>query len=165
MNDKTGPISERVRNLLLEPNFASVATVRRDGSAAVTPMWVDLDGDAVLLNGEIGRAWTRRLSRDPRVTLTVSALTNPYECATLRGNALAPTADNAEEQYQRLWGKYRNRPMPAPLDIGGALRLGPSARVLFRVVVESASYRYEPPPKANADEYDAFLAQLASKVS
>jgi hypothetical protein len=32
-------------------------------------------------------------------------------------------------------------------------------RVLFRVVVESAHYQWQPPPVATT-EYDAFLAQI-----
>jgi PPOX class probable F420-dependent enzyme len=158
-------MDEKVKSLLRAPNFAHVATVRRDGSAAVTPMWVDLEEDLVLINGVTGRTWTRRLIRDPRVTMTVPALANPYECATLRGYALPPTIEDAGDHMDRLHQKYRNRPIPTPLNSLGAAQRGTNERVLFRVVVESASYRYEPPPGATADEYDAFLAEFISSMS
>jgi PPOX class probable F420-dependent enzyme len=154
-------MDEKVRSLLRAPNFAHIATVRRDGSAAVTPVWVDLEGDLVLVNGMTGRAWPRNLTRDPRVTLSVSALANPYECATLRGHALDPTTDDAEDHFHRLFGKYRGRPIPTNIDVPPNVDL--PGRVLFRVVVESVSYQYQPPPEAT-DEYDAFLARMISST-
>jgi len=156
-------MDQKIRDLLTAPNFAHVATVRRDGSAAVTPTWVDLRDDLVLLNGTQGRGWPRNLIRDPRVTVSVSALANPYHCATLRGRALAPTTDDAEEHFQHLFRKYRDRALPS----GGEDEPSDSAmpgRILFRVVVESAHYQWQPPPGA-ADEYDAFLAQIMNSAS
>jgi PPOX class probable F420-dependent enzyme len=150
-------MDQKIRDLLTAPNFAHIATVRRDGSAAVTPVWVDLRDDLVLVNGMPGRGWPRNLSRDPRVTLSVTALGNPYECATLRGHTLAPTTDDAEEHFRYLFQKYRNRTLPAgddePSDDDR------SGRILIRVVVESAHYQWQPPPGAT-DEYDAFLARV-----
>jgi PPOX class probable F420-dependent enzyme len=153
-------MDEKIRNLLRAPNFAHIATVRRDGSAAVTPVWVDLQGDLALVNGMAGRAWPRNLVRDPRVTLSVSALANPYECATLRGHALDPTTDDAEDHFHQLFKKYRNRTLP---NIDAPPNDDVASRLLFRVVVESAHYQWQPPPDAT-DEYDAFLARIISST-
>src|SRR5690242_2221521 len=153
-------MDEKLESLLRAPNFAHVATVRPDGSASVTPVWIDLEGDLVLVNGMAGRAWPRNLIRDPRITLSVSALGNPYECATVGGYALAPTTHDAEDQFRRLFEKYRNRRMPStPDEPVGTGEPTATDRVLFRVVVESVHYQWQPPPGAT-DEYDAFLAKI-----
>ncbi|WNV88976.1 TIGR03618 family F420-dependent PPOX class oxidoreductase [Umezawaea sp. Da 62-37] len=152
-------MDEKVETLLRAPNFAHIATVRRDGSASATPVWVDLEDDLVLVNGMAGRVWPRNLARDPRITVSVSALANPYECATLRGHALAPTTEDADAHFDRIFEKYRNRTMPPSDD-------DPQEhdRLLFRVVVESTHYQWQPPPGATA-EYDAFLAQIMNPTA
>ncbi|GIE78011.1 PPOX class F420-dependent enzyme [Actinoplanes philippinensis] len=151
-------MDQKLRDLLTGPNFAHVATVRRDGSPSVTPTWVDLRDDLVLLNGMQGRGWPRNLIRDPRVTVSVTALGNPYECATLRGHALAPTTDDAEEHFRHLFRKYRDRTLPTGGDNDPQDNDMPG-RILFRVVIESAHYQWQPPPGAT-EEYDAFLAEI-----
>jgi hypothetical protein len=50
---------------LLEPNIGVVATLRRDGSAHLTAVWVDSDGDHVVFNTAEGRVKPRNLRRDP----------------------------------------------------------------------------------------------------
>ncbi|PRY36846.1 TIGR03618 family F420-dependent PPOX class oxidoreductase [Umezawaea tangerina] len=155
-------MDEKIKNLLRAPNFAHIATARRDGSASVTPVWVDLHEDLVLINGMPGRAWPRNLDRDPRITVSVSALDNPYECATLRGRALAPTTDDAEAHFRRLFEKYRARPLPA--EAAAPPDDATPGRLLFRVVVESAHYQWQPPPGATA-EFDEFLARMMSAPS
>ncbi|WP_410673363.1 pyridoxamine 5'-phosphate oxidase family protein [Amycolatopsis sp. cmx-4-68] len=154
-------MDEKVSALLRAPNFAHIATTRRDRSASVTPVWVDVEGEHVLVNGTPGRAWARNLSRDPRVTLSVSALGNPYECATLRGHSLTPVAEGAEEHFQRLFRKYRNRTIPASDDTPPDDSF---SRRIFRIEVESVHYQWQPAPDA-AEEYDAFLAQMMNPAS
>lgn len=155
-------MDQKIRDLLTAPNFAHIATVRRDGTASVTPIWCDLREDLVLVNGMQGRAWPRNLIRDPRVTISVSALGNPYECATLRGHALEPTTDDAEEHFHYLFQKYRGRALPADSDEPTDNDM--PGRVLFRVVVESAHYQWQPPPGAT-EEYDAFLEQIMNSAT
>jgi Pyridoxamine 5'-phosphate oxidase len=53
-------------------NFAYLGAIRSDGSAAVTPVWVDLADDLVVVNGVTGRAWAKHLLADPRVTVCVT---------------------------------------------------------------------------------------------
>jgi PPOX class probable F420-dependent enzyme len=154
-------VDDKVSALLRAPNFAHIATTRRDGSASVTPVWVDVEGDYVVVNGTPGRAWGRNLSRDPRVTLSVSALDNPYECATIRGHSLSPVADGAEEHFQRLFRKYRNRSIPSSGDTPPDESF---SRRIFRIQVESVHYQWQPAPDA-AEEYDAFLAQIMDSAS
>ncbi len=53
-----------------------------------------------------GRAWPRNLERDPRVTLTVQNLENPYQYLEIRGRAAKPITEGADEHIDALAKKY-----------------------------------------------------------
>ena len=48
-------ITTEVEQLLLGKNFASFATLMRNGSLHVVPTWIDYDRDMVLINTAAGR--------------------------------------------------------------------------------------------------------------
>lgn len=157
-------MDERVRKLLLAPNFAHVATARADGTASVTPTWVDWQDGHILLNSTPRRAWVKNLMRDPRVTLAVSALDNPYECATIRGHVVDTTTDGAEEHFAQLFAQYRNRSMPSNDDAAEPDPHDPDRRKLIRIAVDSTHYQWQPGPGAT-EEYDAFLAEIMNSAA
>lgn len=99
-------IEGRVRELIEGKNFVYVGTIRKDGSPAVNPTWVDVEDGLVVLNSAEGRAWPRNLRRDGRVTLTVTNAENPYEYAEIRGHVVDDTHDDAEEHIDRMAQKY-----------------------------------------------------------
>src|SRR3954453_1989564 len=99
-------IEGRARELLEAPNFCNVATIRSDGTPHVTPVWVDVEDDLVVLNSAEGRAWPKNLRRDPRATLTVQNLENPYEYVTLRGRVAEDTHEGADDHIDRMAKKY-----------------------------------------------------------
>lgn len=59
-------LSEQVVRLLHGKNIAFVATLMKDGSPQITPTWVDLDGNEIVINTAKGRVKEKNLSRDPR---------------------------------------------------------------------------------------------------
>ncbi len=99
-------ISGRSRELLEAPNFSQVATIRPDGTPHVVPTWVDVEDDRVLLNSAEGRAWPSNLRRDPRVTLSVQNMENPYEFVSIRGRVVEDTHDGADDHIDKLAMKY-----------------------------------------------------------
>ncbi len=100
-------IEGRAEELLRAKNFCHVATLREDGTVHTAPVWVDVDGDGLaVLNSAEGRAWPRNLERDPRVTLTVQNLDNPYEYVEIRGRVAERTNDGADEHIDALAKKY-----------------------------------------------------------
>ena len=99
-------IPDRVRELLQQPNFAHVSTLRKDGSVHGVVVWIDIDGDDILLNSADGRAWVRNLDRDPRLTITVANGENPYEFAEIRGRVREKTTEDAFDHIDRLAKKY-----------------------------------------------------------
>ena len=99
-------IEGRASELLKAPNFCNVATLRPDGSVHSAPVWVDVQDGMAVLNTAEGRAWPENLQRDPRVTLTVQNMENPYEYVTIRGQVAERTAEGADEHIDRLAMKY-----------------------------------------------------------
>lgn len=99
-------IEGRSRELLKEPNFCFVATLRRDGTPHVALVWVDVDGDQVVLNSAKGRAWPTNLARDPRVTLAVANRENQYEYVSIRGRVAEETTDGADAHIDEMAKKY-----------------------------------------------------------
>ncbi len=90
-------------------NFASVATVMRDGSPQVTPVWIDRDGELVAFNTAEGRVKHRNLRRDPHVALSIYDQNNPYEHVAIRGRVVEMTNTGADEHIDRLSLKYAGR--------------------------------------------------------
>jgi PPOX class probable F420-dependent enzyme len=99
-------IEGRAQELLAAKNFCNVATLRTDGSVHGVPVWVDIQDGRPVVNTAQGRAWLRNLERDPRVTLTVQNLENPYEYLEVRGRMAEHTHDGADEHIDSLAKKY-----------------------------------------------------------
>jgi PPOX class probable F420-dependent enzyme len=102
----TAMIEGRSEELLKEKNFCHVATLRADGTIHDVPVWVDVQDGRPTLNTAEGRAWPRNLERDPRVTLTVQNMENPYEYVEIRGRVAERTREGADEHIDALAKKY-----------------------------------------------------------
>jgi PPOX class probable F420-dependent enzyme len=99
-------IEGRAEELLRGKNFAHIGTLRADGSIQIAPTWVDVQGGRPVLNTAEGRAWPRNLERDPRVTLEVQNMENPYEYVEIRGRVAERTHEGADEHIDQLAKKY-----------------------------------------------------------
>ena len=99
-------LSDGARKLLEGRNFAHIATLMPDGSPQVTPVWVDYDGQYVLVNTAEGRAKPRNVRRDPRVALSVVNQENPYQMVSIRGRVVEVTTEGADEHIDKLAKKY-----------------------------------------------------------
>jgi len=99
-------LSEGVKKLFLEPNFAHLATLMPDGSPQVTPVWVDLEDGRILVNTAEGRAKPRNVRRDPRVAISITKQDNPYASAFIRGRVAEMRHEGADELVDRLAKKY-----------------------------------------------------------
>jgi PPOX class probable F420-dependent enzyme len=121
-------IDARTRELLQDKNFAHVATVASDGAPHTAVSWIEAEGDDVLVNSAEGRAWPENLRRDPRVTVTVPNLDNPYEYVTIKGEAVEITEDGADEQIDALAKKYLGKdeyPFRQPGEVRLKIRIRP----------------------------------------
>jgi PPOX class probable F420-dependent enzyme len=94
------------RALFARPVLAHVATLGPDGSPQVTPVWVDLDGDEIVINTALGRAKARNLAADPRVAVSIVDPTNDYNVVAVRGTVTTFTTQGADEVIDHLAKKY-----------------------------------------------------------
>jgi PPOX class probable F420-dependent enzyme len=79
------PLDPDLRSLATGGNFATLTTLFPDGHPQTQVMWVDADEDHLLINTEVHRAKFRNIERDPRVTVTIWQLDDPYVYAEVRG--------------------------------------------------------------------------------
>jgi PPOX class probable F420-dependent enzyme len=77
-----------------------------DGSPQVTPVWVELVDDRLLVNTAEGRIKTENMRRDPRVAVSASDASDPYHYVSVRGRVTGITTDGALDQNDRLAKKY-----------------------------------------------------------
>ncbi len=111
-------MTENLRRKLEGRNFGFLATVMKDGSPQVSPVWVDAEGDLVLVNTAVGRVKERNVRRDPRVALSIAESGDPYDRVDVRGRVLRFTEGaRAVEHIDALNRKYhpeKNEPYPLP---------------------------------------------------
>jgi PPOX class probable F420-dependent enzyme len=86
--------------------LAHVASLDPDGSPNVSPVWVELDGDDIVINTALGRAKARNLATDARVAVSLTDPDDPYATITVRGTVVTFTTDGADEGIDRLAKKY-----------------------------------------------------------
>jgi PPOX class probable F420-dependent enzyme len=116
---------DSLRALLDARNFASVATLGPDGAPHNSVVWIKREGDTVLFSSTGGRQKVRNLRRDPRISLTVFDLADPYHSAEIRGTAeILPDED--KRLPHELSHKYLGIDPPAEKD--------DETRVIIRVV-------------------------------
>src|SRR5262249_60395090 len=72
-----------------------VATLRRDGSPHIVPVWFRWNTGAVTIWTTDTRTWVRNLLRDPRVAFSVQTFEEPYPAVMMRGTATVATANDA----------------------------------------------------------------------
>lgn len=102
-NELTG----RARELLAEPNYATLSTLREDGTIHNVVVWVDVDDAGnVTANTAEGRVWRKNLQRNPAVTVTAFEKDNPYEFVSVTGTVVEDTHDGADEHIDALAKKY-----------------------------------------------------------
>ena len=97
--------------LLQQPFLAHVGTSMPDGSPQVTPVWVDTDGEHILINTAEGRTKTRNVRRNPNVAVSVVDPENPLAGALqVRGTVVEITTEGADQHIDKLSFKYAGAP-------------------------------------------------------
>ncbi len=140
-----------VRGRLESQSFWQFVTVNEDGSPAATPVWVDVDGDHVLVNTAIGRRKERNVRRDPRVALAFVDPDDPYTWIEIRGRVVEfVEGEAADRSIDRLSTKYLGLERYASRAPG-------ERRVILRIQPDYVNFRTE----AGSDP-ELLRAKLAS---
>lgn len=123
----TATLSEAEARLFAEGrNYGTLATTRADGSPHATPVWVDFDGENVVINTAQGRAKYRHIKRDPRVAISVFSGEDPESYVTVSGVAeIVDEGQAAWDHIDKLHRRYRGGT--------GRFERGGPQRVLVRI--------------------------------
>jgi hypothetical protein len=86
--------------------FASLATIMRDGSPQVTPVWFDYEGGAVRVNTAKGRTKARNMTEGAAVALSILDPDNAYRYIQIRGRVRRVVEAGADQHIDSLAKKY-----------------------------------------------------------
>jgi PPOX class probable F420-dependent enzyme len=125
-------LSQEIKALVRGANFGHLSTLMPDGAPNVDPVWIDFEGDNILVCSGTGSLKAKNTKRDPRVGLSVIAIDNPYKEAQLRGRVVELRPDSDFTVIDRLSHKYTGKPFP--------FRDKPSERIVLMIAVERARY-------------------------
>ena len=101
------------RRLLDEPVTATIAVMGKDGRPNLTPIWLDRQGDTLLLNFAEHRKKVNWLRANPEFTLCLVNPENTYHWISIKGTVTREIhEDDPDEGHRvkaatdRLWQQY-----------------------------------------------------------
>jgi PPOX class probable F420-dependent enzyme len=110
--------------------FANLATVLKDGSPQVTPIWFDYTGGKIRINTARGRVKARILKPAVRVAMAIMDPANPYRYIQIRGRVLTATEKGADAHIDSLAKKYLGKdkyPFSQPGDVRVTYEIEPTS--------------------------------------
>ena len=125
-------LSDDVKTLIRGANFAHLATLMPDGSPQTAPVWVELEGDRILIGTGEGSLKAKNTRRDGRVALSMVAFDNPYVEAQLRGRVAERWKDADFKIMDRISRKYIGKEFP--------MRQNAEQRVVLVIEIERARF-------------------------
>lgn len=121
------------RDLFARPVLAHLATLMPDGTPQVTPVWIDYDGQYLLVNTFRGRQKDRNMTRCPAVALDLVDPDDPFRYLAIRGRVVETTEAGAAAHIDRLALRYLGTTYP---------RHDPARpRKLFKIAPEHVVYQ------------------------
>lgn len=103
-------LDPRIIELARGVNYAVITTLLPDGTPHSNVMWVDTDGEHILMNTEIHRRKFLNVQADPRVTVVIIREGDPYHWAEVRGRVTEVIrGEEARDHIDQLSMKYFGR--------------------------------------------------------
>lgn len=93
---------EDLHRLFQFRNLAYIATLSKDGSPHVTPVWVEMEGDLILINTFETSTKNKNITNDKRVALSVVERNNPFNMVSIKGKVIEQLTEGADEQLKGL---------------------------------------------------------------
>lgn len=110
--------------------FANLATVLKDGSPQVTPIWFDYTGGKLRINTARGRVKSRTLKPGAHIAMAIMDPANPYRYVQVRGRVLTATEKGADAHIDSLAKKYLGKdkyPFTQPGDVRVMYEIEPTS--------------------------------------
>ena len=127
-------LSEDDVKMLTDTNIAFIATVNKDGSPQVTPVWIHMEGELIIVNTEVGRVKQLNVERDPRVSISLVDKNDPYKFLGLDCKVIEQTTAGADSGIDALSKKYLNKdnyPFRKPDEKRITLKIRPERKYKF----------------------------------
>jgi len=102
-------INDKVIKLFSEKNLVFIATIMKDGSPQLSPVWANYDDGFILVNTAEGRIKHKNILRDPRVAVSVVSKNNPLDMTTIRGTVVEIISDTEYHHADKLTQQYMGR--------------------------------------------------------
>jgi PPOX class probable F420-dependent enzyme len=130
----TKQIPDEYLDLFEKRIFAHLATLMPDGAPHVTPIWIDHDGQHLLVNTPQGTQKDRNMQERPTVAISMQDPDNPYRYLAVRGPVVATAEEGAREHIEKQAQRYT----------GGAYRGPTGPRHLHKIApdwIANAGFR------------------------
>ncbi|GBH33251.1 PPOX class F420-dependent enzyme [Nitrosopumilus zosterae] len=102
-------IDAKAVKLFSQKNLVFIATVMKDGSPQVSPVWANYEDGYILVNTAEGRIKHKNVLRDPRVAVSVVSRDNPLDMTTIRGTVEDLIPDYEYKHADKLTQQYMER--------------------------------------------------------
>ncbi len=96
----------KAKNLFKDKNLVFIATVMKDGSPQLSPVWADYEDGHIMVNTAEGRVKHKNVLRDSRVAISVVSQNNPLDMTTIRGKVIEIVPDYDYVHINKLTKKY-----------------------------------------------------------
>lgn len=96
----------QAEKLFKDKNLVFIATIMKDGSPQLSPVWANYDNGHILVNTAEGRVKHKNVLRDPRVAMSVVSQNNPLDMTTIRGKVIEIVPDYDYVHINKLTKKY-----------------------------------------------------------
>ena len=81
-------MDKKAEKLFQEKNLVFIATLMKDGSPQLSPVWANFEDGHIMVNTAEGRVKHKNVLRDSRVAVSVVAKDNPLDMTTVRGKVV-----------------------------------------------------------------------------
>lgn len=98
-------LPDAVKKILTDKAYGHVITYSPKGKAQVTMVWMDVDGDTVLVNTAAGRLKVRNIENDPRIQVSIHNKEDPQSYVLVVGKGTL-SYDGAEENIDKLAKRF-----------------------------------------------------------
>jgi PPOX class probable F420-dependent enzyme len=105
-------LSEQAKQMIDRPNFAHFATSMSDGSPHVAPVWINREGDRVIISTSSESVKGKNTKNHPEVAISIVDFNNPYEELQLRGRVVERRPDPDLKALDATSQKYTGKPFP-----------------------------------------------------
>ena len=105
----TASIPDSHSDLLCTPVHGVLTTIMPDGSPQSSVVWVDYDGEYVLINTTLERQKGRNMTANPKVAILVIDPTDSSRWIEVRGQVRGMSRDGAVAHADRLTQRYTGK--------------------------------------------------------